>query len=314
MRLEVIHLDEGLTGQTAFLSACANREAKVIEVKDEARHIRLWGWDTDLKRVSSKLPGCDAPTLAFLGSGDFHHVSAMLIERAASHAGEPFTVIHLDNHPDWVRRTHGMHCGSWVNRALSIPEVAKVITAGVCSRDLQHPEWKGGNLDALRKGRLELFAYEQPPSSVSGDYGTGASFHQDGRRLHWSCISDMGLATFAAVLLSRVQTAAIYITLDKDVLVLDDAVTNWDQGKLHLDDIIGLIRALASRYEIIGADVVGDYSPVHHAGGAWPFVKKWGETLIDHPRVRFDRALIAARNETANLKLLDTFAEAMPTH
>jgi arginase family enzyme len=314
MRLEVIHLDEGLTGQPAFLAACAEREALVLDAKDEARRIRLWGRDDDLKRVSDRLPGLKSPTLAFLGSGDFHHVSAMLVERAADHTGEPFTVVHFDNHPDWVRRTHGMHCGSWVNRALAISEVAKVITAGVCSKDLQHPEWKGANLNALRSGRLELFAYEQQPSAVSGHYGGGASFHQKGNRIHWSCISDMGIAAFADVLLSRVQTAAIYITLDKDVLVLDDAVTNWDQGKLHLDDIIGLIRLLASNHAVIGADVIGDYSPVQYAGGPWPFVKKWGETLIDHPRVNVDSAVIAARNETANLRLLETFTEVMPRH
>ncbi|MBI4724311.1 MAG: arginase, partial [Rhodomicrobium sp.] len=104
MRLEIIHLDEGLTGQAAFLSACAGREAVTVEARDEARYIRLWGWETDLKRVSSKLPEYGGPTLSFFGSGDFHHVSAMLIERAASSAGRPFTVVHFDNHPDWVRR------------------------------------------------------------------------------------------------------------------------------------------------------------------------------------------------------------------
>ncbi len=311
MFLEVLHLDEGLTGQAEFLEACSARGACVIEAKDEARTIRLWGWDADLMRVARKLPSRDGPTLAFLGSGDFHHVSAMLIERAASHAGEPFTVVHFDNHPDWVRRTHGMHCGSWVNRALTIPHVAKVITSGVCSKDLQHPEWKGANLDALKRGKLELFAYEQPPSAVSGDYGSGASFRQDGRRIHWSCISDMGLAEFTDLLLTRVQTATIYVTLDKDVLAASDAVTNWDQGKLRLDDLVSLIRALAAHHTIIGADVIGDYSPVDHAGGAWPFIKKWGETLIDHPRVRLEPTVIAERNEAANLRLLKAFAEVM---
>ncbi len=283
----------------------------MVEAKDEARHIRLWGWDDDLSRVESKLPARNEPTLAFLGSGDFHHVTAMLLRRAAGHATKPFTVIHFDNHPDWVRFRGGMHCGSWVNRALAIPQVTKVITAGVCSRDLQHPEWKGANLDALRSGKLELFAYEQPPSAVSGNYGSGASFKQEGRRLHWRCISETGVAGFAEILLSRVAPGPIYITLDKDVLTTGEAVTNWDQGKMRLDDIIGLIRELGSRHEIIGADVIGDYSPIEYAGGVWPRIKKRGESFIDQPRVRLDPAAIAARNEAANLRLLETFSAVM---
>src|SRR5260370_37183177 len=106
MLLEVIHLDEGLTGQPAFLAACAERDALVVEVKDEARRIRLWGRDDDLKRVSDRLPGMKSPTLAFLGSGDFHHVSAMLVERAADHPGDPVTVVHLSNNPARHGRTH----------------------------------------------------------------------------------------------------------------------------------------------------------------------------------------------------------------
>jgi arginase family enzyme len=311
MRLEVIDLDEASAGQTTFIAACAAGDAIVVDAKIEARRIRLWGWDEDLKSVSAKLPSYTTATLTFLGSGDFHHVSAMLIARASAHTGEPFTVVHFDNHPDWVKRTHGMHCGSWVNRALETPKVAKVVTAGVCSKDLQHPEWKGANLDALRKGRLELFPYEQSPSAVRGDYGAGASFAQKGNRIHWTCISALGLSAFADLLKDRVQTAAIYITLDKDVLAATDAVTNWDQGKLRLEDIIALIRAVAADHIIIGADVIGDYSPVRYAGGAWPYIKKWGETLIDHPRVLVEPAAIAAMNEAANLRLLETFAEVM---
>jgi arginase family enzyme len=312
MRLEVIHLDEGLTHQTALLDACAGRDATVIDAREEAPHIRLWGWDPSLNRVAAKLPDRRKPALAFLGSGDFHHVTAMLLQRAAAQEEEPFTVIHFDNHPDWVRFRGGMHCGSWVNRALLIPEVTKVITAGLCSRDLQHPEWKGANLDALRSGKLELFPYAQPPSAVSGAYGKGAGFRQEGGRLHWTCISEIGLAEFTRTLLSRIPTAAIYITLDKDVLAADEAVTNWDQGKMRLDDIIHLIRELGRRHRIIGADVIGDYSPIEYAGALWPIVKKRGESFIDQPRVRLAPEVIAARNEAANLRLLQTFTEVMP--
>ena len=311
MRLEVIHLDEGLERQNTLLQKCAESGAAIIEAKEDAKKIRLWGWDHDLARIRERLPKRDAPTLSFLGSGDFHHVTALLLEKAAEFASEPFTVIHFDNHPDWVRFRGGMHCGSWVNRALYIPEVAKVITAGVCSRDLQHPEWKGANLDPLRSGKLEMFAYEQSPSVVSGIYGDGAGHWQEGGRLHWSCIAKTGIADFANTLLSRVATDAVYITLDKDVLHRDEAVTNWDQGKMRLDDIIGLVRELGGYHKLIGADVIGDYSPIKYAGGWWPVLKKSGESFIDQPRVTLSAEAIAAKNEAANIRLLDAFTEVM---
>jgi arginase family enzyme len=50
-----------------------------------------------------------APAVTMIGSGDFHHLAVLLLERAR----EPVTVIHFDNHPDWVRWAPRWHCGSW---------------------------------------------------------------------------------------------------------------------------------------------------------------------------------------------------------
>jgi len=50
---------------------------------------------------------------------------------------------------------------------------------------------------------------------------------------------------------------------------------------------------------------------VRYSGGPWSFIKKWGETLIDHRRTRLAPEEIAARNEAVNLRLLNVFADAM---
>jgi len=317
MRLELVHLDNAFSAQRAFLDACAERAAVSVDALADGPRVRLWGYDADLARLEAKLGesahrhGDGGPVLAFLGSGDFHHVSAMLIARAAADASRPFTIVHLDNHPDWVRCSSGMHCGSWVNRALATSNVAKIITVGVCSKDLQHPEWKGGNLTALKEGRLELFPFAQPPSKVRSDYGAGPSHRQEGGLIHWTSIADIGVAAFVELLLSRIETADVYITLDKDVLASPDAVTNWDQGRLSLGDVIALIHAVAGRHTIVGADVVGDYSAPSYAGGVWPFIRKWGESIIDHPRVALGPEAVAAANEATNMRLLAAFAAAL---
>ncbi len=311
MNLEVLHLDGSLAAQAALMSRCAEQGADMIEARGEAGRIRLWGWDADLAAVAARLPVRHEPTLTFMGSGDFHHVTAMLLQRTAEFAKGPITVVHFDNHPDWVHFKCGMHCGSWVNRALAIPEVAKVITVGVCSNDLVKPERKGANLQPLAEGRVEVFAYEHAPSVVKGSYGEGAGHRQVENELHWNGIGEATIPIFIQTLLSRVGTDAIYITLDKDVMAQDEAVTNWDQGQMRCSDVEDMILALGHRHRIVAADVIGDYSPIQYSGRPWSIAWKRAESLIDQPRVRKSASEIVSMNERVNLSLLSTFATVM---
>jgi len=183
MRIELLHLDEGLTHQEIFLATAENAGAYALDLRASGRQVRLWGMDSELGAVKSQLPTSSEPILTFMGSGDFHHVTALLLERLAEASVEPFTIIHFDNHPDWVRFSGGMHCGSWVNRALAIPSVSKIVTLGVCSHDLRFPECKGGNLKAMSEGRLELFPFAHLPAAsgtitvkVRGSRSKAASF------------------------------------------------------------------------------------------------------------------------------------------
>ena len=64
---------------------------------------------------------------------------ALLHERVR----EPFTLVHFDNHPDWVRLAPRWHCGSWLNRTLALPNLQRAITLGPCSDDLVNPGHQG---------------------------------------------------------------------------------------------------------------------------------------------------------------------------
>src|SRR5260370_14679042 len=66
------------------------------------------------------------PSLTFLGSGDFHHVSLSLISRLQ----EPFNLLIIDNHPDWMRGVPFMHCGTWVYHAARLPLLGRIFHAG----------------------------------------------------------------------------------------------------------------------------------------------------------------------------------------
>jgi arginase family enzyme len=230
----------------------------------------------------------------FLGSGDFHHVTPILLARAIQASGaKAVTVLHFDNHPDWVRFANGVHCGSWVGAAARMSGVARVITVGVCSPDIHRPSPRRADLDLIREGRVELYAYQAP--------GGAASIDLCGRS--WPTIEAMGEAAFAAFLPSRVETEAVYITIDKDVLSAADAATNWDQGRASLEFLKALLVPLLQTHRVIGADVVGDWSQAVYGGGPLAALLKRGEAMLDQPRRRPAPEACAA-NEPVNLDLL----------
>ncbi|MBY2994949.1 arginase family protein [Rhizobium leguminosarum] len=316
MQLLLLHLDDALELQPDFVRACTLAGACHHVDKRGGSEIRLWGRQkmlSDLGRdISRSLPPRGrGPQLAFMGSGDFHHVTALLLDTALELRPVSTTLVHFDNHPDWVNFEGGMHCGSWINSALSNPRIDKVVTVGVCSGDLRNPERKGANLRWLREAKLELYPYEHPPSRVSAEYGSGASYRQDGRALYWKSISEVGEENFIDLILSRIGTEAVYFTIDKDVLGADDAVTNWDQGRMRLPYLMALISEIGSRHRVVGADVIGDYSVPSYAGGLKTRLLKQAEIFIDQPRLRQAADAVRNINSAANHALLEVLAESM---
>jgi arginase family enzyme len=303
MRPVLLDLDGALDGQAALVDEAMTVGGEVIDARDLGPRLRLWSRPADLEalreRLRARMPP-DGPELVFAGSGDFHHVTPLLLERAieASYT-EPVTVIHFDNHPDWVLFDNGMHCGSWVGRAARLPGVARVITVGVCSRDIDRPKASGADLDLIAEGRLELYAYRDPRGA--------ATVTLCGRQ--WPTVQTLGEAAFADLLLSRIATDAVYITIDKDVLRSEDAVTNWDQGQTSLVLLETLIQRIGERHRLIGADVVGDWSAPHYGPGLLPGLLKRGEALLDQPWRGPDRRSAGRLNEAVNQRLLRLFVQ-----
>src|SRR5262249_13907145 len=68
----------------------------------------------------------ESPMLTFCGSGDFHHVSLALVRRQR----QPFNLLVLDNHPDWMRGVPFLHCGTWLYHAARWPGVRRIFHVG----------------------------------------------------------------------------------------------------------------------------------------------------------------------------------------
>ena len=69
------------------------------------------------------------------GSGDFHHLTAVLLRRVA----EPFILVSFDNHPDWDIRPPHWGCGTWLNRALELPYLQQATVWGCANGELNWP-------------------------------------------------------------------------------------------------------------------------------------------------------------------------------
>jgi hypothetical protein len=50
----------------------------------------------------------------------------------------------------------------------------------------------------------------------------------------------------------------VYLSIDKDVLAADVAGTNWDQGVMRREELLGAVGLLKAR--VVAADVTGDVS------------------------------------------------------
>ena len=113
------------------------------------------------------------------------------------------------------------------------------------------------------------------------------------------------------MLLPRIKTKNVYITIDKDVLAREDAETNWDQGMMRLPFLLQCLREIGEHHHIFGVDVNGDYSTPHYSGSMLTQIKKHIEKWIDQPRCTPDLTKVNALNCATNHALLEVLSEVM---
>lgn len=198
--------------------------------------------------LDERLPPASMHGTVLLGSGDFHHLTPLLIARQLRVRTEPIEVIVLDNHPDNMRFPTGIHCGSWVTSVASLPGVSHVHVVGITSSDLGWTHAWENRLANLYAGRLTYWC--------------------TGNQTGWSRLAGLGHAVrefatpdelverFGDVV--RRSAAPVYLSVDKDVFSAEVVRTNWDQGRLLDSHARTLIHAMSGR--IVGSDITGDVS------------------------------------------------------
>jgi hypothetical protein len=234
----------------------------------------------------------DAPRMTFYGSGDFHHVSLALVRRLR----EPFNLLVLDNHPDWMSGVPFLHCGTWLRHASLLPMARRVFHAG-------------GDVDFDNSYRW-MAPWRQ---LRTGQISVLPGFRRF-RRGAWAAVENEPLrpAPLVHTCRERVEQLVrpfrdelarrpLYISLDKDVLAPDEAVVNWDSGRLTMAEVETVLDVFtaAAGGRLAGMDVVGDWSPVQLQG-----LFRTLFHLTEHPALSIDPDHARRINEQANLRLL----------
>ncbi len=229
----------------------------------------------------------------FFGSGDFHHLSLPLIGRAAAASPQPVRVLVFDNHPDNMRFPFGVHCGSWVSRVAALPTVSHIDVVGITSGDIGLAHAWENRLGPLYRGRLRYW-------SIGVDTGWASRIGL----AHAFRNFDSADAMMAALLDGLgSDDAAVYLSIDKDVLDPSEARSNWDQGCLRVAHLQAAIAALRDR--LIGSDVNGEVSLAHYP-------QRWKRLLsaVDQ-QPTLDAASLAAlqlQQHAVNLALWQAFS------
>src|SRR5689334_1873863 len=104
--VRILNFDDSLIVQKTLLKKIS---PNVVDLKRFGLESRVWLNQKVAKEIYSGLDPELRNCLTFLGSGDYHHLSSLLIQQFE----EPLTVIVFDHHPDWDIVPPRLACASW---------------------------------------------------------------------------------------------------------------------------------------------------------------------------------------------------------
>lgn len=258
-RVRILNFDQSVLKQKKLLP---RYNPQIIEFTDIGPKARYWFDKKTEVEIAGRLKNSNPNAVTLLGSGDFHHISSTLIAQCPG----PFSVIIFDFHPDWDTASLMVNCGSWVTRILKSSSIRKCVLVGVSSEDISSYHIQTGNTRSLQNDRVEIYPYAHRPTTVffkkipfnaSVKIKPGFGY----TRMYWEELKNKDLKVFMSGLIKRLPEKRVYLSMDKDCLSHKYAVTNWEEGFLSLKELLDMITVIKENTDIIGADIVGDYSP-----------------------------------------------------
>ncbi len=255
-----------------FIADGQKPNMQVIDVQEEAKALRFITSASRVEKFAAHHAHEFRP-FTLLGSGDFHHLSAVWTRQFQ----EPFTLLSFDNHPDWDIRPPKWSCGAWINRALENPRIQQGSIWGCGNFECNFPWRLLGNRAAAQAGRLRVHPWAQKGVNYPSWLNPLTSETWKSQFTDWA---------------ESQNGQKIYVTIDMDCLLSAEAVTNWENGRFTCDDLIWALRTLREKTEIIGGDLCGAWSqPAYQT--TFQRLAGW----FDHPRASVpSREDLLARN------------------
>ena len=281
--IRILDFDGSVTRQLQI----AARAAQIVELRALGRNLRFMATRSAMEKLACRLDASTRNAVTFLGSGDFHHVSAALLAQWK----RPLSLIVFDAHPDFDVTSPWPCCGSWINVALQQSNVKKVVVIGLGRADLRGWHLLRGNRSALQSGRLELFPASWPRSKTLTRRGASTRV--------WETVAQNGLDFLMQKIIAGLPTREIYLSIDKDCLSARHAFTNWEEGELSLLDLENALRLLTAKTDILGADITGEYSRGTIRNPLFRLISH-----MDHPASTRVSTTAFATNQATNLALL----------
>lgn len=222
-----------------------------------------------LLEIRKRLKAQPSGTIHFIGNGNYHYVSFLLLERMQI----PFSLVLFDHHSDMMEDGGMMSCGSWVKHALQENRfLNKVLIIGVNETDyttfISHPS-SYQKVTMIPERKLQTTPINQIVNEIR-------SF------LH--------------------NEKSIYISIDKDVLNKHEVMTTWDQGSMSIVQLLLILNHLANHYSILGMDVCGEYK----ANPSNLYDKESGELIRMNEIVNKMLLAFALENRLINNELIMT--------
>ena len=238
-------------------------KTEAIDFSDIGPRVRFWLNKNQRQEIKRRIGASARGAVTFLGSGDFHHIAEILI----SGFDEPVVLIGFDRHPDRSIIAPRYSCGSWLRTALEKKDLLECILVGA------------------RKGRL---------------FDLAGPLFKKVRRYEFE---EKELPGSFLRMIRSLPVKKVYITIDKDCLRKESALTNWEEGAMALEDLLRMLKLIKDNLEIVGADITGEYSKIDIRG-----IIKNIVSYFDHPRNFSARgaegAAVDEINEDTNLKIL----------
>ena len=327
----VLDVDGGVVPQNKLI---AKYNATIIPLREKSASLRFWCHQKEIKALKYLIVSAcrtTKPKAIFYGSGDYHHLAYLGI----SLIEEPTTIIHFDNHSDywregfvkflesmnWWKAKEYFNYGSWVNPALRLPNIRKVVQFGI-DGDFQIDKYiffpKGRlthSIDHLLDAKIETYPNKMKQAVLLGRIkGSLPSVEfKPGlftTKAIWKNMQDNGgVETTVRRVLPTIATESVYITIDKDVLNESENFAAYPgfSGTMTANELILAVAAISREKRIIGLDVCGDASDYEAVSTVTTFGKKVmaQRQYKNIPPEDFCSTANIKLNESVNLKIME---------